>query len=167
MTRQEVGQLCCKVLGIYTLVAGIAVSEGAFLSLAVVRQGGILARITTFLPAFLLLSFSGYLWLYAEPIAARMFSNEAPAEHASGVTPEILRRIAFVFAGILIVNSALTDLAQVIASLLTPQMTVHSAVYLGDAIVRLVLGFWLIFGSQRLRSWFGAKTLQNLTKKDW
>ncbi len=159
--------MCCKVLGIYTFISGIAVSEGALLSLTVVRQGGILVRIVAFIPAFLLLSLSGYLWLYAEPIAARMFPNEVPPENASGVSPEILRRIAFVVVGILVVNGAFSELANVVANLLTSRMTVYSKVYLGAAIIRLVLGLWLILGSQRLRFWFGEQKVQNPIKKDW
>ncbi len=167
MARQEVAQLCCKVLGIYTFISGIAVSQGALLSLTVVREGGILALIAAFLPAFLLLSFSGYLWLHAKPIAARMFPNEDPPVNAPGVSPEILRRIAFVVVGILVVNGAFSELANVLFSLLTPRMTVYSKVYLGTAIIRLILGFWLILGSQRLRFWFGSQKLQNLFRKDW
>jgi hypothetical protein len=124
-------------------------------------------RILAFLPAFLLLSFSGYLWIYAEPIAARMFSSEEPVESATGVTPEILRRIAFVVVGILVVNGAVPGLGQVIVNLLAHQTTAYSLVYLGESIIRLVLGLWLIFGWQRLRSWVGSQKLRDLIKKDW
>lgn len=169
MTKQEAGQLCCKVLGIYTLVSAIAVSGNAFLSIMMVRQGGMFARISAFLPPFLLLAFSGYLWVYAGAIAARMFPDEEPAEHATGVTPEILKRIAFVVVGLLFVNSAFTGLAQVAANLMMPRMTVYSMVYFGESTIRLVIGFWLIFGTQRLRSWLtvGSEKLQGFIKKDW
>jgi hypothetical protein len=160
------------VLGIYTLGSGIAASQGALLSISFINQGGRFARIVAFLPSFLLLALSGYLWIYAEIIAARMFPDEESAEHPSGAAPEVLKRIAFVVVGILILNGAFSGLVNTITNMLmrgAPRNTVYSLVYLVETVVRLVLGFWLIFGSQRLRSWWtvGAQRLEGLTKKDW
>jgi len=100
-----------------------------------------------------------------------MFPNEAPAEKPSGVTPEVISRIAFIVTGILIITGGLSALGSVIANLLTQprQLTVYFWVYVADVVLRLAVGSWLMFGSERLcgLARFGSERLRDLVTKDW
>ncbi|MBZ5498630.1 MAG: hypothetical protein LAP85_19715 [Acidobacteriia bacterium] len=160
MARQEVGQLCCRVLGIYTFIHGVSATSGTFLSLSMIRQGSTFAHILGLLPAFILLSFSAYLWLYAGAIASRMFSEPESTESLSGSTTQVIQRVAFSVAGILILNSAMPTLGQTIVNLLTQtrQAAPYVAVYGVESAIRVVVGIWLLLGSASLRKLF---------KKDW
>ncbi len=175
MMKQETGELCCKVVSIYILVAGVGTCEGALLSLVAFQttayEGvGTFARIVVFFPSLLLFCFSACFWLYADDISRRMLpEKEGSSDIPSGVSTdhEALKHTAFVIAGVLILIGAIPALAQPIASILAPprQLTIYARVYLAEAIIRIVLGTWLIVGTEKLRTLAGQ--LRNLAKKDW
>ncbi len=167
MRKQEIGELCCKVLSIYTFIAALSNSQGAFLSLFAFRSssrpvGGSIAPtvvlnplLALFVPFLLLLCLSACLWLYADRIAMRMFpEDEKSAVMSTGPMPETIRRIAFIVAGILILNSAISALTNPVLSLFggfPRQMTIYSTVYLVEAMIRIVLGIGLILSARKSR----------------
>ena len=179
MRKQEVGELCCKVLSIYTLIAGIEIGGGALISLislhSVARQTiGSIAHVIVFFPSLLLFCLSACFWLYADDISRRMFHDEEESSVIStGSTPETIKQIAFTVAGILILNGAISALVNPIGSVLNArtladvprQVTIYSKVYLAEAVIRIVFGTWLILGTDKIRRL--PSMLRNLTKKDW
>jgi predicted Co/Zn/Cd cation transporter (cation efflux family) len=129
---------------------------------------GTFAHVVVFSRCLLLFCLSACFWLYADDIARRMF----PGQQESSNIPfgmdhnfEALKHIAFVIAGILILNGAISALINPISSILAVprQLTIYSKVYLAEAVIRIVLGTWLILGTEKLR---GLPTrLRNLAKK--
>ena len=165
--RQEVGELCCKIAGIYTLIAAISITLSALLSFISIREAmrhdvGMFASVIVFVPAVLLFCLSACFWRYSGNIAHRIFPqhDEELGGSSPSLTPAIIQRIALMLAGILILNGAISAMGNPIAGLLVQprQMTAYDKVYLAEAVIRIAIGTWLLMGTERLRS---------LTKKDW
>ena len=161
MKKREVGELCCKIASIYTLIAAIGTTLGALLSFISIREAmkhvvGMFASVIVFIPAVLLFGLSGYLGRYSGNIAKRIFPqhDEELGGTPPSLTPAIIQRIALVLAGILILNGAISAMGNPIASLLVQprQMTAYSKVYLAEAVIRVVIGTWLVIGTEKLRS---------------
>jgi len=175
MKKQEIGELCCKIFSMYTFIAAVSDSEGALLSLVAFQTAARRAVapfpcVVVFFPSVLLCCLSACFWLYAEDIARRMFPDKDEPAGTSSSLPsnsDALKRIALAIAGILILNSAVSSLINPISSILAVprQFTIYSKTDSVAAVIRIVLGTWLILGTRRLHSL--ANRLRNLTKKDW
>jgi hypothetical protein len=178
VTKQDVRKLCFKLFGIYTFINAIAYGGSVLASALTIAQpsyelmqGGASTQVVI-LPftALLLFCLSAILWFGAEAFTERIFSKNETTESPIRINPEIIKQIAFMVAGILILAGALPHLAGPITSLLIPKLNNTSAwVDLAMTIIRIVLGIWLIFGSARICNFFklGAEKIGNLHKTDW
>ncbi len=174
MTRREVCRLSCRLLGIYAFMNFVA-----FLNLPLsTYQIGMLNHdsrpvwlAALVIPVcFLLLSF--LLWFGGDALSARIASGPDASENKSVLTPEIIQRIAFAVAGILILAGAMSPFGRLIQLVFRPapaprppidewNLVVSSA----EVLLRLALGAWLLLGSERL-----SRLLQKakpLVQKDW
>lgn len=180
MTKQDVGKLCFKLFGLYAFINAIAYGGTVAASASTMSalqqsyermQGGASTQIAILLfTAFLLFCLSAILWFGAEALTEHIFSQKETIENPPSVNPEIIKQIAFMFAGILILAGTLRELASVLNHLLRPmQPDISAWVELGLTIIRIVLGGWLIFGSARICNFFklGAQNISNLHKTDW
>jgi hypothetical protein len=178
VTKQDVGKLCFKLFGIYTFINVIAYGGSVVASALTMAQpsyermqGGTSTQIAILLfTALLLFCLSAILWFGAEAFTERIFSKNETTENPTNINSEIIKQIAFMVAGILILAGALHALASALNHLLRPmQPDISAWIELGLTIIRIVLGIWLIFGSARICNFFkfGAEKTGNLHKTDW
>jgi hypothetical protein len=181
VTREDVGKLCFKLFGVYTFIvallyAGSALGVGASFSEALPgyrdAQRGMSAQIAImFFFALLLFCLSAMLWFRAEKLTERIFPKIETSDNSFSVNPEIIKQIAFTCIGILILAGALPELAGIISSLfvMTSPYSIRFLFDLGQTIIRIILGVWLILGSARLRSFakVSAEKIGNINQKDW
>jgi hypothetical protein len=179
MTNREVGRLSCKVLSICTVIGFIASLTFPIstlqLSMLEPPRGhqGSTSWLLSLIPPILLLVLSACLWFGAEALAAHMISGAESSERASSVTPEVIQRIAFAVAGILIFAGAISPLVRLIQQISyrilnsrVPMMDdLGIAMLVVEVMIRLALGVWLLFGAESV-----SRLLQlakPLVKKDW
>lgn len=131
--------------------------------------------IVSFLPAVLLFLFSVFLWLSAKNLESPSQPIADPSAGALGITPEILQSIAFSFAGILILVGTLSYLPNLIVQLTVkfqggiPENWLRFWLDLAIAVIRLALGFWLLFGAKGIRALTARflNSIKPLVQKDW
>jgi hypothetical protein len=161
MKKHEIGKLCCKIISIYTFICAIASVEGALLSLVSLQtiskmEIGAIAGVAIFFPTLLLICLSACFWLYADNIAQRLLPEKEDSEHVPSVISsnfESLKNIAFVIAGILILNTAFSSsLINQISSIIAQpgHYTIQLRTNLIAAGIRIVIGIWLILGTRQL-----------------
>ena len=174
MTSREVCRLSCKILGLYTLT-GFFFSLNLpinMLQISIMNRSSSLLWILSLLLPVLLLLLSSFLWFGAGALSARMISGTESSESASGVTSEVIQRIAFAFAGILILAGVIAPFGNLIQEIFhpvpDPRMLTDEwrlAIHAFEVAIRIALGVWLLFGAESL-----GRLLQiakPMVKKDW
>lgn len=179
MTNREVCRLSCRVLSIYTLTGfiGSLTFPLSMIQPAMWHPESTPAWLLLLIPSILFLVLSAFLWFGAEALGARMISGAESSESASGVTSEVMQRIAFAVAGILIFAGAIGPLVRLIQQISyrissgpVPRMDdLGIAMLAVEVVIRLALGVWLLFGSERVRRLLQRllQLAKPLVKKDW
>jgi hypothetical protein len=155
VTKQEIGRLCFKLLSLYTFIQAISYTSAASFGFASVKAAGIDTppRALIFFPMLLLFCLSVYFWFAADVLAERIFPKNAASKNSSEITPAILKKIAFILAGILVLNSAVPTIHNLISAYLSSlqPFAPRYIFYLAESVLRVVVGLWLILGSSKTR----------------
>jgi hypothetical protein len=185
VTKQDVGKLCFKLFGLYVFVnaltygLGVATSAYSMLSMPASSYGQSRAAMQgqiaiSVFNAFCLFFLSALLWFEAGFFAARVFPIKEEPDADLNLSPHILQKIAFIFAGILIFSGALHSLTSPLSRIILFSADPYTNltqdwIGLGFVVIRIILGLWLIFGSSRIISAFklSSEKIGNLNKKDW
>jgi hypothetical protein len=174
MTKREVCRLSCRVLSIYNLTNFFLLLNVpvAMLQTTMITHSSTLPWLLSLILPVLVLLLSAFLWFGAEALSARMISGAESSESASGVTSEVIQRLAFAVVGLLILVGAISPLERLIQDTFHPIPDPRSPIdewnlarLAVEVVIRLALGVWLLFGAEGLsRLLQKAKPLVN---KDW
>ncbi|MGA2260710.1 MAG: hypothetical protein ABSH28_04650 [Acidobacteriota bacterium] len=173
MTNREIGRLSCRVLSIYTLTGfiGSLAMPVSMLQPVMWRPGSTTTWLLTLVPPLLLLLLGAFLWFGAEALGARMILSSESSESTSGATPQVIQRIAFAVAGILILVGAISSLRLFIQQIAirishsrSPMDNLDLTMLGVEVGIRFALGAWLLVpDSVRLL----VQKAKPLVQKDW
>jgi len=155
MSGHQTAALACKILGIYTVI-----QAAKYVPVAVNFTVGprLFAIVSSVVPVLLLLSVGIILWARADRIAGFMINEEKQEGTESRLSGRELEVIGFSLIGLFVIVEGIPNLAMVILNYLlvgkvqfmNQGMTVHTKVALGVAILKIIIGVVLLFGSRGL-----------------
>lgn len=165
MTKAELGEIGCRLMGIFAFIAGLGALQMPLFALQQASSGRA-GLIVLFLPAAILMLAAVLLWFNA-PKLSYFFDSKEESSPLSPVPPSILQRILFSMIGILILVNSLSSLGNVLQEgLRYPYIDWQFWIHLATLMARLAAGAWLLFGSRSLKK-FGSRLLENAFQKDW
>ena len=161
MTKHQLAALCCKVLGLYTILVNLqtfAMGLGS-LSMSSKTEGYAFYMVLSFLANLIALVGGVGLWMFADNLAKRMVSNGGDETINLAGSPDRAQEIAFSVIGLSILVKTIPNIIRVIIEKLTTnsserlqfyggatkigQMTISDIAFLA---VELGIGLWLVFG---------------------
>lgn len=159
MSGRYLAVLLCKVLAIYVFIWAInytGIIGMLPVSFAHAGTREMLYTALSFLVPFVLLAVLGvFLWIRAEYMSHRMVGAHSEDVKAAGA--EDVQAIAFSAVGVLALSDALPKFVQQLFSIIAmsqTQMFSLEGMYISNmsgiagSVVKLILGFWLFFGSR-------------------
>lgn len=154
MTKNEIAILSFKVLSLYAIIQTI---DKLYYFLYYFLYESQLDNaykhnlLLSSVPSLLMASCAIMLW-FGAPFLAKSIFNKISSEAESQATLVDMQMIAFSVVGLFILATSLPDLVEIVAVILTASSIqggagslVHNIVTL---ILKAVLGFWLLLGSQ-------------------
>lgn len=159
MTKREIATLSFKVLSIYAIIQAINQSYNVLYYLIYKNQLDDTSRINLVLnsvPIILLTLCCIILWCAAPFLATSIFkaTTSENSSQASGVQASLvsIQVIAFSVVGLFILATSLPNLVDIIVVILLTSKSIQGGTVpiIHDIIVlslKVVLGFWLLFGS--------------------
>lgn len=174
MTKHEVGQLCSRVLSIWTLIAAISGLNYpvSLLELSSRSQPGYgaITFVLSLIPSILLFVLCAILWFKTEALGTRV-TLSSEIDESAGMSPQILQSIVFSFVGLSLLTSVINNIENiaVLISYRTAGERARLAFLIAEVLVKLALGSWLFWGSKSLRR-LGAYILNSVNsafEKDW
>jgi hypothetical protein len=165
MTKAEMGELSCKLLGIYAFIVSLTMIQFpvSWLQPGLWEKTSGLAMAMAFIPTVLLLFCAAFLWLSSRRYN---FNSRGSSEGSSSITPAILQDIAFSVAGIFTLIDAVPQLGTLVFELSSgPSRNLLFWLHLATFLVRLALGLWLLLGADGLRKFINR--IGPAFRKDW
>ena len=180
MTKQEVGSLAFKLMGVYALVRAAehlitaVMWVGSIASLAAMEedfQAGaseVWTGLLTALPFVILLALGLYLLARSNKLSARMFPD-ADGDVAVTASTRDVQAIAFSIVGVLLFASALPQLAKIGVNLyyhwkfpeMKPDIVRGTWISLLTMCAKITLGVALFFGGRSLSNlWFRMRNFR-------
>jgi hypothetical protein len=153
MTSNDIAKLCFKLLAVYFVMQLFYQAENIvnYLLYSNEMQEYVKANyIAAILPSILFLLFGLILWFIAPHLANSIFKPK-PAEKKSRVPVENFHSVAFSVAGLFLLIMSLSGIVEYIVYdiKLADSTGRHSLNHLIIiAIIKMVLGVWLILGSK-------------------
>ncbi len=153
MSKSDVGELCCKVLGIYCIITALVLTQYpiSLLQSTFSQRMSPIAWTASFVPSVLLLIFGALLWKGAKRLRLISSPDCEPTAGASGIAPAILQSIAFSALGIFILIEAISQIPNIVTQLMFPPQRLWAWCNLGSSLIKLAFGLWLLFGAEGLR----------------
>jgi len=159
MTKHEVAALACKILGIYFIVGALS-GFGYAVTMMVehfsgMREGEIgNLWLAALVGSGLMMVFGILLWFLADRVAARMVPERGSLAVESRTTGADIQAIAFSVVGVFVLARFFPRLTQLIVNLSVladydrAQLDARTKAMIGELIVQLAIGLWLLFGSR-------------------
>lgn len=179
MNQLQLASISLKVLGIYSIIRALVLSESFFLALFALRipspaapvENHALLMFCSLVPIALLLAAGIFLLLQSDRLALRMAGPVSEDGSGAGISPHVFQSIAFSLLGLFLCVSAIPGLFGILWNILalneaTPaemRTKVASESWaLGARLgLQFLLGLWLFFGAKGFSNlWFGLLTLR-------
>ena len=160
MNYKMLAKICIRLIALFYFVKYLVITISSVISiLEVLRKPveytgiGLLSAVT---PMSLIIILSILLWLYADKIANRLIGETSTEGAIQNIDYNRIQYIAFILAGILVICNSIPDLISniyQINSMPKPPIEIPDRIYNGylanliGAIIKTILGFWLVLGS--------------------
>lgn len=174
MSKSDIGELCCKVLGVYCIVTALMLTQYpmSLLQPTSAQRMSRLACTAGFVPSVLLLVFGALLWKGARRLRLISSPDGEPTAGASGITPAVLQSIAFSALGIFILIEVISQIPNIVTQLTFYTFNSQRLWVWGNVasfLIKLALGLWLLFSAEGLRRIRGSllERVRPAFHKDW
>ncbi len=153
MSKSDVGEVCCKVLGVYCIITALVLTQYpiSLLQTTLSQRMNRLAWTASFAPSVLLLIVGVLLWKGAKRLRLISSPDGEPVVSASGITPAVLQSIAFSALGIFILIGVISQIPDMVTQLMFQSRALWVWCNVASFLIKLAFGLWLLFGAERLR----------------
>lgn len=154
MSKQDIGSLAVKILGIYMIIQGINVFSNLITIYILTPQQESINYLIGIFPFLFLIIFGALLWLLSETITVVMIKGQSHIQEDPGLKASDIQRISFSVLGLSLLGNSIPRLVSLVESVYPIRGNIPVKVFrslgVGGLVTQFILGIGFFLGSHIL-----------------
>lgn len=170
MNGHEIGNLACKILGIFFIVQGINILASIISFIASTPSLNGNERLLNICFALIYIVFGVLLWFLSDKISVMMNTGKRNADNKSVIEIGDIQRVSFSVLGLYFMGSSLPKLVSNLINMYylmnDPNSTTRLILGLGGMLTQFIIGLGIFLGSQGLVNFLKAMRSAGIRKEN-